>query len=234
MNSSAIKPRLEVAFCSSKASRYACDRWHYADSMPLGRMVQLGVWEDGTFVGAVLFSHGANNRMAKPYGLARSECVELVRVALNKHATPVSRILRFAIKLLRRKCPGLRLIVSYADPMQGHHGGIYQAGGWLYTGDTLSDVQYFYRGRWAHSRTLTGVNFGKHQPVDKAKLRKRRTLPKHRYLMPLDKEMRHRLVPMSKPYPKKTSAPESSTRHGSPVEVGGATPTSALQLQACD
>jgi hypothetical protein len=38
--------------------------------------------------------------------------------------------------MVQRHCSGLRLIVSFADTAQGHHGGIYQAAGWIYSGGT--------------------------------------------------------------------------------------------------
>ena len=52
-----------------------------------------------------------------------------------------------------------------------------------------------------------------------------KTLPKLRYLMPLDAETRHRIAPLSKPYPKR---PKQAT-DGHPPSSGGATPTRTLQ-----
>ena len=93
-------------------------------------MVTLGCWEEGNFIGAVIFAWGANCNMAKHQGLKMTEAAELVRVALRDHKTPVSRILSICIKMLKRQSPGLKLLLSYADPCHGHVGGIYQASGW--------------------------------------------------------------------------------------------------------
>ncbi|WP_449441465.1 Mom family adenine methylcarbamoylation protein [Serratia entomophila] len=65
--------------------------------------------------------------------------------------SPVSQILAKAIKFLSAVCPGLRLIVSYADKDQNHHGGIYQATNWIYEG-------LFGEVRWAPS-SLKGKRF---------------------------------------------------------------------------
>jgi hypothetical protein len=46
----------------------------------------------------------------------------LCRIALSKHATPVSRIISIAMKMLKREMPGIRLLVTYADLNQGHEG----------------------------------------------------------------------------------------------------------------
>ncbi len=51
---------------------------------------------------------------------------------------------------------------------------------------------------------------------------------KHKYLMPLDTEMRKRIVPLSKPYPKRAGGDTTDTPVFQTGE-GGSTPTSALQ-----
>ena len=80
------------------------------------------------------FAWGANRHLAGEYKLKMTECAELCRVALDKHATPVSRILAIAIRMLKHEMPGLRLLVSYADLNRGHLGKIYQASNWMYVG----------------------------------------------------------------------------------------------------
>lgn len=126
----ARKPVLKLDWCSHAAAKYAVEHWHYSRRMPMPPLVSVGAWEDGVYVGCVLFSRGANAQLGAPYGLAMTECAELVRIALASHATPVTRIVAVALKFLRTNSPGLRLLVSYADPSEGHHGGIYQGGGW--------------------------------------------------------------------------------------------------------
>jgi hypothetical protein len=91
-------------------------------------MVKIGAWESGRFIGVVIFAWGMNRNLGSPYGLGIGECCELVRVALSKHKTQVSRIIKIALAFLKSKSPGLKMIVSFADPEQGHSGGIYQAG----------------------------------------------------------------------------------------------------------
>lgn len=177
--------------------------------MPKSKLARVGVWEGGAFCGVVIFGVGATPELCKPYGLTAERVCELVRVALSPtHYSPTSRIVAIALRLLHRAMSGLRLVVSFADSAQGHHGGIYQAGGWIYTGDS--------HGRWIvthgkreHPRTL-GSRFGvggqsipwlrkhvdsnAHQIIAPAK---------HRYLMPLDAEIRAKVAPLAKPYPKR-------------------------------
>ena len=113
---SSPRPELLVAPCSYQAAKYAVEKWHYSGVMPAGKTVKWGVWEDKEFIGAVIFSFGANNHIGSPYGLTQIEVCELVRIALREHETPVSRIAGKAIDCQRKQSPGLRLLVSYADP----------------------------------------------------------------------------------------------------------------------
>ena len=125
-----------VDWCSYETAKYAVTHWHYSRTMPVSKMAHLGAWEDGRFIGAVVFSWGANPNIGKPYDLKLTEIAELVRVALTKQTVQTSQIVSLAVKPMSRQSPGLRLFVSYADRREGHHGGIYQAMNWLYVGVT--------------------------------------------------------------------------------------------------
>jgi len=225
----ARKPVLKLDWCSHAAAKYAVEHWHYSRRMPMPPIVSIGVWEDGAYVGCVLFSRGANAQLGAPYGLSMTECAELVRIAITSHTTPVTRIVSVALKFLRSNSPGLRLLVSYADPSEGHHGGIYQGGGWVYSGRSSDSKQYKHEGRWKHSREVTSGAFGGSRAVANYQALPSRVVPgKHRYLMPLDAAMRAQIAPLAKPYPKRLCA-VPSTPPGAPERVGGATPTTALQ-----
>ena len=106
---------LRLDWCSYEAAKYAVEHWHYSRSMVAGKSSKVGVWEDGKFIGCVVFSRGANNHLGSPYGLEQTDLCELTRVALTRHVAPVSRIVSIAVRMLRKQSPGLRLIVSFAD-----------------------------------------------------------------------------------------------------------------------
>jgi len=206
---SPTKPSLVVDWATHKAATHAVMNWHYSRKMPKAKLVRVGAWEDRRFIGVVLFGSGAGNSTnGSQYGLATSgQVAELVRVALRDHQTPVSRIVAIAFRFLRKVNPDLRLVVSFADTAQGHHGGIYQAGNWLYTGITSGDREFHVNGqilhpkavymrKWVQSETWLREN------IDPA-ARLVKTPGKHRYLMPLDDDIRSRLQPLVKPYPKR-------------------------------
>jgi hypothetical protein len=202
------KADLRIDWATHAAVKYACEKWHYSGCMPAGKLVKVGAWENGKFIGVVLFGRGASPQLGKPYGLGQDECVELVRIALTKHANQVSRIASLAMKFLYRSNPKLRLIVSFADQSQGHYGGIYQAGNWVYTGEgTAKPRLVLPDGTTRHNRLYQGVN--KAAIPNGAYWSKPEG--KHRYLMPLDAAMRAQIAPLAKPYPKRAKQAMASS-----------------------
>jgi hypothetical protein len=200
MSTSAPAPELRLDFCTFDAARHAVLTWHYSHAMPSGKLVRIGVWEGGEFVGVVIFGRGANNNIGKPYGLAQTEVCELVRVALREHHAPVTRIVSIALRLLRKHSPGLRVVVSYADPERHHRGGIYQAGNWIYSGASVAQPEVIIDGKIVHKRTANAV-YGTIKGLPKSPI-----LWKHKYLMPLDDAMRESLRAHARPYPKHYAA----------------------------
>jgi hypothetical protein len=212
MNSTAD---LHLDWCSYRAALFACRAWHYTRSLPASKLVKVGVWEAGTFVGCVIFSRGAAPHIGTPYGLGQAEVCELTRVALREHRAPVSRIVAIALRLLKRQSPGLRLVVSYADPRQGHVGVIYQAGGWLYVGETNRECLLRVHGRLMHGRSVSS-RWGRRslawlrQHVD-ATAERVILPPKHKYLYPFNAGISAQLLPLVRPYPKRERSAESGT-----------------------
>lgn len=233
MSSQPEKPALRLDWCNHEAAKYAVEHWHYSRTMPAGKAVYVGAWENAAFIGAVVFSRGASNQIGSPYGLKQTEVCELTRIALTKHAVAVSRVVSLALRFLSKQSSGLRLVVSYADPAHGHHGGIYQAGNWIYTGESSPDFAVIdATGKRWHSRMVStsGVKkcFGQYKRVIRPQDGLRVDLPgKHRYLMPLDAEMRKRIMPLSKPYPKRAGSIATDAPAVQAGE-GGSTPTPAL------
>ena len=218
------KVDLKIDWASHEAAKYACENWHYSGCIPKSKLVKIGVWENGKFIGVVIFGMGATPNLCKPYGLNMDQACELVRIALTKHISHVSKIMGIAIKFLKKSNPGLKLIVSYADKDQGHTGAIYQATNWIYQGlvNSGSRGAFVVNGKKMHPRTVGSK--GGVQSLDWVKKNldpnayEHFTSGKHKYLMPLDAEMRVKILPLSKPYPKrpKQAEPEpSGLRRGS-------------------
>ena len=229
-----MKTELKIDWATHEAARYAVENWHYSKVLPVPPLVKVGAWEDGKFIGAVIFSRGANNNLLKPFGLTCVEGCELTRVALTQHKTQVSRIIKMAMMFLKKNSPSLRLIVSFADPSEGHHGGIYQAGNWIYTGRRPPTIEFIAPdGKQWHGRMVSKDGRIKVQGKYRKCWKTSQCTPvektgKHRYLMPLDAEMRERIKPLARPYPKRAGGDTTDTPVFQTGE-GGSTPTSALQ-----
>ena len=205
--------RLRVDWCSTKAATFAVTHWHYSRTMPVVKTVRLGVWWDGRFVGAVVFSRPCRNQHLM-FGLRPEEVSELGRVALDRHeGFHVTEVVARAMKLLKQRCPGLRLVVSFADPAEGHLGRIYQAGNWIYTGTSAAAQILVHQGRKLHRRHYTGATFD-HPKAKPPPGSVWVPVPgKHRYVMPLDRRMRKQMLKLAKPYPQPADALKEGAGH---------------------
>ena len=206
---------VQVASCTFEAAKFAVMNWHYSQAMPSGKLIKHGVWEDGAFIGVVLYGRGANRDLLKPYGLDITEGCELVRIALDKHEATVSSIVSASMKILKQTNPRLRIVVSFADNEQGHHGGIYQAGNWIYLGQSIAADEYIIHGERVHGRSARAIRQqkqgGARQGESTLTWLQKHVDPKaerivgsrkHRYVYPLDKAMRRNMIKQAKQYPR--------------------------------
>jgi hypothetical protein len=222
---------LKIDWATHAAAKFACENCYYSKSLPVGKLAKIGAWENGAFVGVVIFAWGSNKSLGSPYELKMTECAELVRIALKSHQAPVSKILSIALRFLRSQSPGLQLLVSFADPEAGHHGGIYQATNWIYSGKSSNSFEYRLNGKRLNKRGYTGKNFNgaPRREIPKNAVRVA-TVGKHRYLMPLTEALRKKLASLAKPYPKRAGSivADAPAIHAG---EGGSIPTPALHSQ---
>ena len=217
---------LRLDWCSHRDAKYAVEHWHYARRMPKFKQVYIGVWELNSFIGCVIFGLSVTPHLGDRFGLSSIECAELTRIALKEHVSPVSRIGALAVKMINKQSPGLRLLVSYADPKQGHNGAIYQAMNWLYCGQSAKIRQYYWRGQWRNDTPMFRA-FKRDKEI-KSQTSYRDLPPKYKYLYPLDNEMRKQIEPLRKPYPKSVGSIAGDAMGFQSIE-GGSIPTPTLQ-----
>ncbi len=207
---------LHLDWCSHEAAKYAVEHWHYSKRMPSGRNNYIGVWENDKYIGSFIYGYSISPHLGSLFGLKQTEVTELKRISLREHENPVTKMIARSIKMIVNKNPSLRLLVSFADTEQGHLGGIYQASNWVYVGVSIVQ-QMLINGRWrndVHANRMSGYP-------------KRKAPAKHKYLYPLDNEMKKQIEPLRQPYPKRgrgeiDNAPDSNR------ETGGASPTRPL------
>jgi hypothetical protein len=229
---------LFVAPCSREAALWAVKAHHYTRSLPSGRVLAFGVWEDGTFSGCLIVSRGACANIGKPFSLSQDQIAEVSRIALRPgHVAPVSQALTVTARLVHRSNPGLEVLISYADQRQGHDGrGVYGACGWTYLGETAREAMLWIDGHEVHARTVSS----KYGTRDLAwlcanvdpQVRRIDCPPKHKYALALTAPMRERLALLARPLPRRERSIDSDAPGVLLPGEGGARPTRSLHRDA--
>jgi hypothetical protein len=235
------KVNLRLDWCSYEAAKYAVEHWHYSGNLPaFGRRINIGVWENADFIGAIIYAYSATPNIAKHYKLPQTEIIELRRVAMKEHRSATSRAVAFSIKMVKKLCPGIRLLVSFADVDQKHLGVIYQATNWIYTGMSMQNVSdgWIVNNKFIHRRTMGTSGKGRnnltwiHKHLD-PNATEHFSDGKHCYLFPLDDAMRKQIEPLRKPYPKRERG-ETDNAPQSNAETEGASPIRSLLQESTE
>ena len=128
---------------------------HYAKRIP-SISYAFGLYDDKILIGICTFGSPPSNALC--VGVCgeenRDKVIELNRLCLNDHKVKnlTSYFLSNCLKIL----PNDKIIVSYADTSQNHHGYIYQATNWLYTGLSAKRTErYDVNNPQKHSKTVT-------------------------------------------------------------------------------
>ena len=184
--------RLERA--ANKAIKYACMNYHYAKRIPASSNVSYAVFnDDNEFCGVIMYGYPASASLTTQFKLKHGELLELRRVALNSKQKITSQALGISMRLIKRDCPTVKMLISYSDKGQNHYGTIYQATNWIFIEESESSgYEYYVNGKWMHSRHAKGEI-------------KRKLPGKRKYVYPLVKELIKELNLLKKPYPKKLS-----------------------------
>lgn len=233
---------IRVRAISVKAARPLIATHHYSRTMPdATREVFAGYFPDGRMAGIVVFGMGAGKAQYTRLlpDLADGEYRELSRLwSPDGLATNTeSRLIGVAIRLLPQN---VRLVISYADPSQGHVGRVYQATNFTYLGQTdggerLIDTS----GREVHSKLLSVYRMRHPEMADWTSRAIAdhygfTAIPnpsKHRYAYARRSDDRTVLNRSARPYPIAVAA--SSDAPGVQSGEGGSQPTSPLH-NPCD
>lgn len=110
---------------------------HYSGKVVPNSQLHLGVYLNGWLHGVMQFGPPFDRRKILPLvkGAKWSSVLELNRMAFDQHLpkNSESRAISVAIKLIKKKAPFVKWIVSFADATQCGHGTIYQASGFKLT-----------------------------------------------------------------------------------------------------
>lgn len=184
-----------------------CKPWlldkHYAHRIP-PIMYAYGLYDSNKQLqGCCIFGYPC--RMLTEYW---KNILELNRLVVNENLP--RNVLSYLVSCSLKLLPSPNVIVSYADDNQGHHGYIYQATNWIYTGLSSSENKIFIEGNLVHRRTLNSVyktSSVKDLQEKGYNIEVEEQVGKHRYFMFLGskkqkKEMLSKLKYQILPYPK--------------------------------
>ena len=178
---------------------------------PAGTKLALGALLGDRLIGAVTFGVGPmfGHRLLRDAN--PQDGFTLTRFVLlpERPANAASRVLGAILRLLRKET-AKRWVLTYADPDQGHHGGIYQACGFVYLGPSeMQPALDLGDGVPRHSRSVASA-FGTHSREHFARhgltVRAVPVAPKHTYVW-VAPEWRDRLLLEPQPYPKRGGRP---------------------------
>lgn len=116
---------------------------HYLHSTPPGYVAALEFLQGSTLVGAMLLGRPSS----RAYDPAKILEVNRIHFVDEAGKNTESRALALMRKHVRTWLPGIRLLISYSDPSQGHAGTIYEADGWCPFGMTTHKTGYGWKSR---------------------------------------------------------------------------------------
>jgi hypothetical protein len=117
---------------------------HYAKRLP-SISYAFGLVDDEKIVGVCTFGFPPN------FNYNNGKCIfndhEVMTLELNRlvmNVVEVKNLLSFFVSQCIKLLPKPMALVSYADPNQNHHGYIYQATNWIYTGVSTPKKRYIF------------------------------------------------------------------------------------------
>jgi hypothetical protein len=181
---------------------------HYSRRIVANSYVHLGVFVGGERLGVLQFGYMLNPRCCDKFveGTQIHDYLELNRMWLDDRAArnSESRALSYAIKYLRRACPRVSWIQSFADERCGAWGVVYQAANFLYLGHHFTSF-YELDGETYHEMLLTAhVKGGRRGEYLRANLNRaeHKRLRQFRYIYFVRQSWRRRLKMSPLPFPK--------------------------------
>jgi DNA polymerase len=181
---------------------------HYSGCMPPFQLA-LGFYIKEKINCVIVFGPSATPNMVK--SLPSPKYWELTRLfsfdwgGKNIESICISKALKYIEQNYDKN-----VIISFADPSEGHAGYIYQATNWLYCGQSQSDKWYFVDGKKIHPRSMVAKYGTRSEKLLKDKgivFECRKLAGKHRYVYFLGskgnkRKLRKKLKYDVLPYPK--------------------------------
>ena len=147
---------------------YLCKEWclnkHYAKRLPPIE-IAFGLWNDrGLMDGIITFGTPVSSTLRELWN-GEYKLMELNRLVVNEGLE--KNTLSFFVSQALGMLPKPLVVVSYADTSKNHHGYIYQATNWIYTGLSIAFKDYYVKGmEHLHNGTIMDLSRGKENRVE--------------------------------------------------------------------
>ena len=159
-----------------------CKEWflkkHYAKRIP-NSIFTFGLYAGSLLQGIVSYGITANNNLNEI--IKDVKAIELNRLVINGDVD--KNALSFFVSQSLNMLPKPIVVISYADSGQGHHGYIYQATNWIYTGLGKGDYEFKKNGRQYHRKNIYDLlGTGRLENAIEHGYEVVKVMPKHRYI----------------------------------------------------
>lgn len=198
---------LFVAQIPSALARQMIRGHHYSHSVVNNSYLHLGVYREGAFEGVLQWGYALRAAGAGRVveGTVQGQYLELNRMWISDDAprNTESRAISYALKYIRRACPGVAWVQSFADERCKGLGVVYQVCSFLYLGAHLSHF-YVLDGEVYHKLNATARGRGGRAAYLRANIDRAQVVQwrQFRYLRFLKTDWRQRLRLPVLPYPK--------------------------------
>lgn len=158
-----IKDKYQVKSIDS----YLCKEWllykHYARRMPPIEY-SFGLFDlNGTMQGIVTYGTPVSSTLRNLWQ-NKYKLIELNRLCVNEGLE--KNVLSYFVGISLKMLPKPFVIASYADTSKNHHGYIYQATNWIYTGLSVAFKDYMIKGmEHLHNGTIMDMSRGQENRV---------------------------------------------------------------------
>jgi len=209
---------MKVGPASDKDLNEFCRRWHYMNRAGTAMNI-FGLWDSHTLVGCVSYNLPTMQTCASVFGQERwNSVIHMSRLVCAEKAprNTESKLIAASLKLLKKKRPYLRCVITFAAQSEGHIGYVYQATNALYTG--TGGENYHYRDQQGNPRSTkqhTRVSLLRAKEMGWERVP---DLPKHRYVYLLGNktekaESKKLLLLPIQPYPKNFGAASAESKN---------------------
>lgn len=159
-----IKEKYQVRSIESYLCKEWCLKKHYAKRLPPIEFA-FGLFDNENILnGIVTYGTPVSSSLRELWN-NEFKLMELNRLVINEGLE--KNVLSFLVSQSLNKLPKPLVVVSYADTSQNHHGYIYQATNWIYTGLSVPFKDYCVEGmEHLHPSTIMDMSRGQENRVE--------------------------------------------------------------------